>query len=371
MQYFKSLLTTIIALSIVGAVLRQASAGDPNEVPLPEIDNPPTTLTSTTHTNNAVIDALKWLARQQADDGSWHYSLPAGPSLPDASRIEATAWVLTAMVADCHTPTRPGPFRAPMKQCVAFLLAQQRASPHENDFSGKDNAMVAHALSTRAIAEVYPLDDQASLREPVRRAAELIIATQDSKIGGWLTTTGKPAGLAATYRQLAALLAAGSALKDPKCHEAARRASKFLNTLQPRDVAPLGSARPDKQYIDEAMDLICQMSITGKRNDPALQPRIHAILERGPARNDAVYNYYATQAVFDWDGDGSWSAWDKWVQTLRQELTSTQITKGDEAGSWPPGTGSELADDRLYRTVLNCLTLQVYTRHMQRYFHFR
>ena len=231
--------------------------------------------------------------------------------------------------------------------------------------------MVAHALSTRAIAEVYPLDDQASLREPVRRAVELIIATQDSKTGGWLTTTGKPASLAATYRQLAALLAAGAALNDPKYHEAARRASKFLSTLRPRDLAPHGHGRPEKHYIDEAMDLICQMAITGKRNDPALQPRIHAILERGPAKNEAVYNYYATQAVFDWDGEGSWIAWDKWLEILRQELASTQITKGDEAGSWPPGTGSELADDRLYRTVLNCLTLQVYIRHMHRYFHFR
>ncbi len=369
MQHFTSLLSTIIALSVVGAVLRQASAGDANEEPLPELDLNANTPTKYTH--NAANDALDWLARRQADDGSWNYSRPAGSLLPAASRVEATAWVLTAMVSGYNTPTRLGRFRAPMKKGVDFLLAQQRASPHEDDFSGRDNALIAHALSTLVIAEICVLDDKASLREPVRRAAELIIVTQDSKTGGWMTTTGKAAGLAATYRQLAALLAAESALKDPKYHEAARRASKFLSSLRPRDVAKHGNALSEKDYTDEAMDLICQMGITGKRNDPALQPRIQAILERGPTKNGAVYNYYATQAVFDWDGEGSWIAWDKWFHTLRQDLVTTQVTKGDEAGSWPPGTGSDLTEDRLYRTVLNAITCRVCIQHMHRAFQFR
>jgi hypothetical protein len=362
------LLLSGIALAVAGAILRHAPAGDLNEEPSREV-NPNTV--ATRHTYHAGAEALKWLARQQADDGSWHYSLPAGSPPPAASRVEATAWVLTVMASSGYTHVPPGPFRAQIKQGVEFLLVQQRASPRKDDFSGRDNAMVAHALSTCVMADIYALTGQSSLREPVRRAAELIVATQDSKTGGWLATTGKAADLAATYRQLAALLAAASALEEPKYRDAARRASQFLGTLRAPDAAPRGNARSEKGYIDMAMDLICQMGITGRRDDPALQPRIQAILDRGPAKNDAVYNYYATQVVFDWDGEGAWMTWDKWNGTLRWELIATQVKKGDETGSWPPGTGSDLAEDRLYRTVLNTLALQVVPRHMHRSFHFR
>ena len=83
------------------------------------------------------------------------------------------------------------------------------------------------------------------------------------------------------------------------------------------------------------------------------------------------FNYYATQAVFDWEGEGSWIAWDKWLRGLRQQLVATQIKEGNEAGSWAPGKGKSLADDRFCRTVLNALALQVYANRMTRYFHFR
>jgi hypothetical protein len=318
-----------------------------------------------------VNTALIWLARRQADDGSWDYSLPVGSPPRAASRIEATAWVLAAMASTGITHTYRGPFSTSMNNGVEFLLAQQRDSPHGNDFSGKGNSIVAHALATYTMAEIYGLSGQAALREAVGRAADLISATQDAKTGGWVTTTGQAADLATSYRQIAALRATESALEDSKYREAVRKADKFLTSLGPHDIARHHNVPPEKDYTYMAMYLICRMGVTGTRNNPNWRPSIQAILDRGPAKNDAVYNYYTTQAVFDWDGEGAMLAWSAWNRALTKELRATQIRQGNEAGSWPPGQGTSLDDDRLYRTVLNLLTLQVYERHMARAFHFR
>ena len=268
-------------------------------------------LSQTKHTYNAVHAAHLWLIRQQADDGSWNYSLPAADTGPPlAFRIEATAWVLTSMACYGRTLTQPGRFQTPMRKGLEFLLAQQRSSPQGNDFSGSCNSMISHALGTYAVAQIAGTTEQASLRESVRRAAELIIISQDSRTGGWTTTSGTAADLATTYRQLAALAAAESVLKDPRYGVAIRKCAPLLASLRSQN----RSNHAEEDLVAMAMGLICQMGITGKRDDNAWEPAIGLLLQRGPAKEDVMYNYYATQAVFGWEGEGSGAAFDAWLQ---------------------------------------------------------
>ncbi|MCY2987151.1 MAG: hypothetical protein NTY19_04685 [Planctomycetota bacterium] len=290
--------------------------------------------------------------------------LASPPGVASAgAQAEATALVLTALASYGHTPNGTGPFAKAMTKGLTFLLAQQRSSPHSNDFSGNGAAVNAHASATLAVAAIYGLTGQANLREPLRRAVDLILARQDGKSGSW-AAAGQDVNLPTTYRQLAALFEAQPVLSEPEWHDAAKKAALYLSKTRP----PEGTSLHDLTAV--AMHMICQMCVLGQRGDGAWKPVIQLIVNQGPAKDDAVYTYYATQAVFDWEGD-SWRTWDQWLRQLRRQQVESQIAEGENAGSWPPGAGRSLDDDRLYRTVLNSMTLQVHTRHMHRYFQFR
>ena len=84
-------------------------------------------------------------------------------------------------------------------------------------------------------------------------------------------------------------------------------------------------------------------------------------------RRDTYYWYYATQVMFHMGGE----YWEAWNDKLHPLLVSTQIKRGDQAGSWNPR--SPVADrwaphaGRLYVTTMNILNLEIYYRHLPLY----
>ena len=91
---------------------------------------------------------------------------------------------------------------------------------------------------------------------------------------------------------------------------------------------------------------------------------IGRLLEKGP---DMYYNYYATQAVFQYTG-GEGSLWREWNDEMRDFLISTQAREGHEKGSWfLPGDGHNTTGGRLYVTAMATMILEVYYRHMPIY----
>ncbi|MHB8900037.1 MAG: hypothetical protein ACYC6Y_14915, partial [Thermoguttaceae bacterium] len=80
--------------------------------------------------------------------------------------------------------------------------------------------------------------------------------------------------------------------------------------------------------------------------------------------NDVYYLYYATQVMFQMQGD----YWPAWNEKLRPMLESTQVQSGSLIGSWSPSQPARdrwaHAGGRLYVTAMNLLMLEVYYRHM-------
>jgi len=83
-----------------------------------------------------------------------------------------------------------------------------------------------------------------------------------------------------------------------------------------------------------------------------------------PGSRDAYYWYYATQFMFQMQGD----AWPAWRNALYPLLEDTQVRSGPWAGSWDPLRPVPdrwgPSGGRLYVTALHLLMLEVYYRHL-------
>jgi hypothetical protein len=87
----------------------------------------------------------------------------------------------------------------------------------------------------------------------------------------------------------------------------------------------------------------------------------------GGGRRDGYYWYYATQVMFQMQGE-RWKAWNDRLQPL---LVGSQEQNGPLGGSWNPlGTAPDRwgqEGGRIYVTALHLLILEVYYRHLPLY----
>jgi len=163
-----------------------------------------------------------------------------------------------------------------------------------------------------------------------------------------------------------------------------RRMGKWLDTAEARNEGgryiynpyadknkpeQQGGLRPNLAMTSEAM--LMRMYLGAKRDDSRLiegaeylKANLPALgTEEEPAR-DCYYWYYATQAMFHLQGD----YWTAWNQRMREVMESSQVQKGDLAGSWHPlyPVSDRWGDagGRLYVTAMHLLMLEVYYRHL-------
>jgi hypothetical protein len=98
-----------------------------------------------------------------------------------------------------------------------------------------------------------------------------------------------------------------------------------------------------------------------------LRQNLPSIGTRAQPLRDSYYWYYATQVMFQAQGD----AWNAWNERLRNLLINSQAQSGPLAGSWDPRGaipdrwGRE--GGRLYVTAMHLLMLEVYYRHLPLY----
>jgi hypothetical protein len=96
----------------------------------------------------------------------------------------------------------------------------------------------------------------------------------------------------------------------------------------------------------------------------ALQRSLPPRPEETGAARDVYYLYYATQVMFQMQGD----YWKAWNDRLRPLLEATQVQTGPLIGSWDPE--APVADrwghagGRHYVTAMSLLMLEVYYRHL-------
>ncbi|MCC2672284.1 MAG: Prenyltransferase-like, partial [Armatimonadetes bacterium] len=121
--------------------------------------------------------ALLYLARSQNSDGSWGDSAYT-------SDVAIAGLSMLAFLSAGHQPDR-GPHGKLLRQGADYLkgCCQRTGLIHDPQRTA-GRPMYSHGFGTLALAELYGMTRRTDLRDPLEKAVELILKTQNAE-GGW------------------------------------------------------------------------------------------------------------------------------------------------------------------------------------------
>jgi hypothetical protein len=325
---------------------------------------------ATAGSEKAVALALKWIAEHQIPDGGWSFDHRPGKcggrckdhgTLRDG-RFAATGLALMSFLGAGQTH-KQGEYKENVYRGLQFLTRNQ--NPQTGQMFRPGENMYAHGIATIALCEACGMTDDKALLPYCRKAVGFIMAAQDRVGGGWRYTPNTPGDTSAVGWQIMALKSAKWAYIKLD-NRVIAGANAFLNSVQVESGAKYGYDKPGAGPATTAIGLLCRMHLGWKKDNPALEKGVKFLSEMGPSKNNAYYNYYATQVMRHWQGQ----EWIKWNTVMREYLIGAQATQGHEAGSWFLGKGGDIGADvggRHYFTCMNCMTLEVYYRYFPLY----
>jgi Ca-activated chloride channel family protein len=349
-------------------------------------------------TEDAALNALRWLARHQSADGSWETrghskhcgrSRFAGICSPnpgdDGYRSGLTGLALLAFLGAGYThlskDTYDGVnFGDVVKQGLQYLMKEQgpdgRVTP---DTSNK--YMYNQMLGSLALSEAYGLTGSALLKEPAQRAVQFVEQAQnpgagwrysarsgesDSSVTGWgaqLAHSARISGLALSAETPRGLLAFLDQATDSKYGRVG-----YLDSRVGKVVIPGVNERFADHPALTSIGMMSKMFLTGRKTDPAVRAGADLLTSDLPdpaeLKRDMYYWYYGSMAMFQFDGP-SGPRWKAWNQKLKPALLDTQNkAKGDcRHGSWEPNDRWSSEGGRVYTSAIGALTLEVYYRY--------
>lgn len=312
-----------------------------SQVPRPEL--------VTQETEASIQSGLSWLARQQ-ETATGGFGRRDGT----APNVGVTALAGMAFLASGSTPG-VGPYGAELERITTYLLSRCNATGFiaETGEAASQGPMYGHGFATMYLAEVYGMSDAPNLREHLKSAVNLIIATQNEQ-GGWrYFPVADEADISVTVCQVMALRAARNAgLSVPK--EVIDRAVAYLRQCQNTD----GGFRyrvfdAAESRVPRSAAALVALYSSGVTEGPVLDSGFRYLRQYVPGprtpRDSQYYfysQYYAAQAA--WHAGGE--QWTTWYPALRDELLRLQVPA---AGWRDPWIGDE------YATAMALVALQM------------
>ncbi len=344
---------------------------------------------ATESSDRAVEQGLYFLARCQFPDGRWAIDrLPPGVVDPavDAGLGEmnadtaATGLALLAFLGKGYTHV-DFKYRNQVNAGLRWLISnQQEDGSLFNDRSDQTlyAQFYAHGIASIALGEAYGMTWDEELRGPLQRAIAFTLNAQHPQRGGWRYRPRQETDTSVSGWHLMALKSAQMAgVEVPS--ESLARVSGWLDLAQAQNGSryrynPYALDTPAQRQgripslAMTAEGLLMRFYLGRDRTHPetiAGADYLRDHLPGDPATPpDVYYLYYATQVMFQMQGD----YWQAWNQKLRPRLEATQVQKGQLIGSWSPLEPARdrwgHAGGRLYMTAMNLLMLEVYYRHM-------
>jgi len=322
----------------------------------------------------AVAAALKWLSEHQAPDGGWSFqhTVSTGcrgqcrnPGSMVQARNAATSMALLPFLGAGQTH-KTGKYKGTVKAGLYYLVNRMKVSPAGGSLFEPGGRMYAHGLGSIVLCEAYGMTHDKGLYAPAQQAVNYICYAQDPVGGGWRYEPRQRGDTSVVGWQLMALKSGHMAyLRVPPI--TVKRANTFLDTVQADRGACYGYTDPGRGPATTAIGLLSRMYLGWAKDNPSLERGVRWLASRGPAAGNMYYNYYATQVVRHWGGE----FWKKWNVVMRDQLVTSQATKGHEAGSWYMEAGDHGAKHggRLYCTAMATMILEVYYRHLPIYRH--
>ena len=353
-----------------------------------------------TATENAVIDALRWLKRHQSPDGSWdvdgytaHCDPMFGQKCDGVGSVKegdpgVTGLALLAYLGAGYTHDDGTEFADTVRNGLKYLKGIQDG---EGYFAAEKTShfyMYGHAIATLAMTEAYGLTGQELFKGYAERGIDVIVRAQNDhpdKPGekyGWryYPKDGDNDTSVSGWMIMALKSAKACELHVPE--EAFHGMENWVDFVtddvyyragyqSPGGASALPVELQDKFRSTEtttAISILSRIFIGQRPTLAAIKAGAGLLLQDLPVWNeqdgsiDYYYWYYGTLAMFQVGGE----SWKDWNKAMKTSLVDHQLKRNDgcQWGSWNPnvdkwsGRGS-----RVYATAINCLTLEVYYRY--------
>lgn len=333
-------------------------------------------------TEAAVTAALRWLAKSQSRDGRWdavqfgagQEQNVLGQSRGGAGRgadTGITGLALLAFLGAGNTHVQ-GEYQDNVRHGLDFLLRSQAADGSLFGDATLYAQMYCHSMATFALAESQAVTGDRRIGEAVTKAVNFSLAAQNTSTGGWRYRPGDTGDTSQLGWQIMALTSAQRAGIDVP-DQTWLRVERFLQSVRRGNAGGLSSYRPDSPTSTSmtAEAMYCRLmlgQLTGANlSDGAATEAMTQLLASPPTtdRVNLYYWYYATLALHQRQNANSAAAnaWKTWNDAMKSTLTKTQITDGENAGSWDANCLWGGYGGRVYQTAMAAMCLEVYYRY--------
>lgn len=331
-------------------------------------------------TEDAVDNALRWLAYHQEADGHWDAKKYSAGEKTDTA---VTGLALLAFLGAGHSE-KTGTYKDNIKRAVAWLKSKQAPNGlifDTTDAGGHRGEGYPGAIATLAMAEAAAMANIPDTREKAQLAVnyctEIHQAGEGSDKLAWRYHPKMEADTSVTGWFVMALKSAKVAGLHVN-HAAFDGAIKYLDSVEHKDKAGDPGYAPASIYWYmvntahephrlTAIGALCRQFLGWKKED--LQATVEGFVAKGGVPTwggnggsvDLYYWYYGTLCVFQQGGE----IWKKWNDGMKAALMQNQRKDGDDAGSWDPVGAYSTEWGRVGQTALGCLCLEVYYRYQQ------
>jgi hypothetical protein len=304
---------------------------------------------------DAVLRALRWLAKVQMDNGAWE------------SNTALSGLALLCFLAHGDTPLSEE-FGLTVQKAMQWLAGMMPADG--TGMKGGHGGVYNHGIATYAISEAYGMTQIPFLKTAMENGLSVIVKGQQ-RGGGWNYNYDDKGrwDLSVAAWQMQAIKAGYVAGADvPGLHETVKKAIRFTKSAQKGYT--FGYSSPGGNGNLTGAGTVCLQLLGAKDSKEMLNGTEYVMDKRlklyEAARNNfkaqgkPVYGwYYDTQAAFQAQG-AQWKAWRKVFEPV---LIQNQHRDGYWVMKGGHNVGSPLAED-VYHTTLCCLQLEVYYRYL-------
>ncbi|MFH1226540.1 MAG: prenyltransferase/squalene oxidase repeat-containing protein [Planctomycetota bacterium] len=316
----------------------------------------PSALFTSDAVTRSVERGLAYLKQTQQPNGSWickvGYKLNDSYIGTDNENVAVTALSGIAFMAQGNLPGR-GKYGLEVSKAVDFILSCARDT--DGYITKHGSRMYEHAFATLFLAEVYGMSPREDIKNKLKKATYLIVASQNNE-GGWRYQPAPiDADISVTVTTVQALRAARNiGISVPK--ETIDNAISYIKKCSRQD-GRFEYQLPTSRYglALTAAGVTALMS-AGEYDAPEVKRGLTSILDaltkpNNPDRltyGDYHYfyaHYYSVQAMHHAGGQ----YWDTYLSLVQSDLLPRQLPDG----SWIDDVGKP------YATSMACIILQV------------
>jgi hypothetical protein len=358
-------------------------------------------LGQTRGTEDAVMSALKWLARHQNADGGWSAAGfdaqcaagKCGGGGDSSYDTGVTGLSLLAFLGAGFSPLSKDEYPDPVdpnrllnfgdtvKRGLIWLIQHQDPEGCVGERGTK--YMYNHCVAALALSEAYGMTGSQITRDPAQKAIDFLISAQnpgrawryssksgdnDTSVSGWAVMALKSAEISDLPFPRTAYDGAISWFKEATSTKDGYYSVGYNGPDTGKVYVPGHNEAWDHHPALSAVSVMSRIFIQKNKKEPALTA-VNLLAGDLPEwkqnRVDFYYWYYASLALFQYDGPEG-PMWSKWNEPMKNAIVPHQKGKADgcRLGSWDPQDDRwGFEGGRVYAAAINALTLEVYYRY--------